>query len=222
VFNRIPQLVSSMPRGQVSASQSSRPQAMVARPFIQSWKLILETTFAIKEDCSKNDATWAIQELKHHSLKRLFKPVTSTTYERLVLSFYEKLKYDYNQSGVLFSSINDRDVEVTIGDIVAALKCHAEPPEAEEPWIVYPSMLTTKDNVLDMCEGQFVEKHKNAASKTKMPPQLWFMDIVLQMNVCPLGHKIQRRDMFLNALYSFYKGYWCSIPKIIWSQIHKF
>jgi hypothetical protein len=28
--------------------------------------------------------------------------------------------------------------------------------------------------------------------------------------------------MFLSALYAFYKGFWCSIPKIIWRQIYKF
>jgi hypothetical protein len=27
--------------------------------------------------------------------------------------------------------------------------------------------------------------------------------------------------MFLNALYSFHKGYWCSILEIIWRQIYK-
>jgi hypothetical protein len=30
-----------------------------------------------------------------------------------------------------------------------------------------------------------------------------------------LGHKTQIQDLFLTALYSFYKGYWCSIPEII-------
>jgi hypothetical protein len=144
---------------------------MVAKPPFQTWKLILETSFAIEEDFSKNDTTkWAIQEMKRHGLKRLFKPVASTTYERLVRSVYENLKYDCNLSGILFSSIDDRDVEVTIADIAVALKCHAEPPEAEKPWIVYPSMLTTEDIVSDMCEGQFADKHKNAASKVKMPP----------------------------------------------------
>ena len=76
-------------------------------------------------------------------------------------------------------------------------------------------MLTTEDIVSDMFQGQFADRHKNAASKVKMPPQLWFMDVILQKNMCPLGHKIQRWDLFLNALYSFYKGYWCSILDII-------
>jgi hypothetical protein len=83
-------------------------------------------------------------------------------------------------------------------------------------------MLTTEDIVSDMCQGQFVDRHQNAASKAKLPPQLWFVDVVLQKNVCSLGHKTQRRDLFLSALYSFYKCYWCSILDIIWWQIHKF
>jgi hypothetical protein len=28
--------------------------------------------------------------------------------------------------------------------------------------------------------------------------------------------------MFLSALYVFHKGFWCSIPEIIWRQIYKF
>jgi hypothetical protein len=54
---------------------------MVAKPHFESRKLILETTFAIKEDISKNDATsWTVQELKRRGLKRLFKPIASTAY----------------------------------------------------------------------------------------------------------------------------------------------
>jgi hypothetical protein len=134
MFNKISHSVSSMPRGQVSTSRSSGTQAMVAKPSIQSRKLILETTFAIKEDFSKDDATkWAVQELKHRGLKRLFKLIASTTYERLVQSFYENLKYNCNRPDVLVSSIDDRDIEVTIADIAAVLKSHHEPPEADEP-----------------------------------------------------------------------------------------
>jgi hypothetical protein len=113
-------------------------------------------------------------------------------------------------------------VEVTIADIAAVLKCSHEPLESDVPWIDCPSMLTIEDIVSNMCEGQYAYKHPNAASKAKIPPNLWFIDVVLYRNVCPLERKTQRRDMFLGALYSFHKGFWCSIPEIIWRQIHKF
>jgi hypothetical protein len=62
VLDNSPQRISSMPRGQASSSRSSRTHAMVARPPIESRKLILETTFAIKDNFSKNEATkWAVQ-----------------------------------------------------------------------------------------------------------------------------------------------------------------
>jgi hypothetical protein len=61
---------------------------MVARRPIENRKLLLENTFAIKEEFSNNEATsWAVQELKNWGLKRLFKPVASTAYERLVREF---------------------------------------------------------------------------------------------------------------------------------------
>jgi hypothetical protein len=45
----------------------------------------LENIFAIKEEFSNNEATsWAVQELKNRGLKRLFKPIASTAYGRLV------------------------------------------------------------------------------------------------------------------------------------------
>jgi hypothetical protein len=89
------------------------------------------------------------------------------------------LKYNYNWP----------DVEVTITDIAAVLKYHHEPSEVDEPWIDCPSMLTIEDIVSNMCEGQYADRDKNAASKAKIPPMLWFVDVVLQKNVCPLGHK---------------------------------
>jgi hypothetical protein len=212
-----------MPRGRASSSRSSETHAIVARPPIESRKLILETSFAIKDEFSKNEAIeWAVQELKHRGLKRLFKPVASITYEHLVRTFYEHLRYDYSRPDVLVSSIDDRDVEVTIADVAAALKSSYEPPDSDIPWIDCPSMLTIEDIVSNMCEGQYADRHRNAASKAKIPLKLWFVDVVLYRNVCPLGHKTQRRDMFLSALYAFHRGFWCSIPKIIWRQIYKF
>jgi hypothetical protein len=100
---------------------------MVARRPIESRKLLLENTFAIKEEFSNNEATsWAIQELKNRGLKRLFKPVASTTYERLVRKFYDNLRCECDQPDVLFSSIDGREVQVTIADIAAVLKCSHE------------------------------------------------------------------------------------------------
>ena len=88
---------------------------------------MLETSFAIKEDFTNFEATsWVVEELKHRGLKWLFKLVTSTAYERLVQLFNENLIYDCNWLEVLSSSIDDRDVEVTIVDIAEALKCHTE------------------------------------------------------------------------------------------------
>jgi hypothetical protein len=115
-------------------------------PPIESQKLILEMSFAIKDEFSKNDATeWAVQELKNRGFKRLIKPVASTAYERLVRAFYEHLRYDCNRPDILISSIDNRDVEVTIANIVAVLKCSHEPPESHVPWIDCPSMLTLED-----------------------------------------------------------------------------
>jgi hypothetical protein len=82
-------------------------------------------------------------------------------------------------------------------------------------------MLTAKEIVEDMCEGRYADQYRNATSKAKFPSQLWLVDFVLQQNVCPLGHKTQRRDFFLTTLYAFHNGYWCSIPEIIWRHPHK-
>jgi hypothetical protein len=120
---------------------------MVARLPIESQKLILENTFAIKEEFSNNEAiSWAVQELK-----RLFKPVASTIYERLVRAFYEHLSYDCDQSNVLVSSIDGREVEVTIADVVSILKSSHEPPKSDVPWLECPLMLAPSRTLFPTC-----------------------------------------------------------------------
>jgi hypothetical protein len=114
----------------------------------------------------------AVQELKRRGLKRLFKPVTSTAYERLLQTFYENLTYDCNRTDILSSSLDDRDIEVTVANIAATLKCNAECPEAKEQWIAYPSMLAIEEIIEDMCEGRYADQYRNATSKAKLPPQL--------------------------------------------------
>jgi hypothetical protein len=140
-----------MPRGRGSSSQSSGTHSIVARPPIDSRRLILENMFAIKEEFSNNEATsWAVQELKCQGLKRLFKLVTSTAYECLVRMFYEHLRYECSWPEILFSSIDGIDVEVTIADVAAILKCSHEPPKSDIPFIDCPSMLTIEDIVSNM------------------------------------------------------------------------
>jgi hypothetical protein len=125
---------------------------------MESRKLLLENTFAIQEVFSKNETiSWAVEELKHRGLKRLFKPIASTAYERLVREFYTHLRIDGDQPDTLFFSIDGREVEVTIGDVAVVLKCSHEPPESDIPWIECPSMLTLEDIVSDMYEGQYAD-----------------------------------------------------------------
>jgi hypothetical protein len=78
--------------------------------------------------------------------------------------------YDCNWPDILSSSIDDRDIEVTVADIAVALKCNAECPKAEEQWIACPSMLATEEIIEDMCEGCYADQYRNAASKAKLPP----------------------------------------------------
>jgi hypothetical protein len=216
VLYKTPQRTSRMPRGQGSTSRSSRTRAMVARLPIESQKLILKNIFAIKEEFSNNEATsWAVHKLKNRGLKRLFKPVASTAYERLVKAFYEHLSYDCDQPNVLVSSTDGREMEVAIADVAVILKYNPQPPDSDVPWLECPPMLTLEDIVPNMCEGQYADSHRNATNKTKIPRNLLFIDMVLYKNVCPLGHKTQKRDMFLSALYAFHRGFWCSIPEII-------
>jgi hypothetical protein len=51
----------------------------------------------------------------------------------LVREFYKHLRIDYDQPDILFSSIDGREVEVTIADVVAILKFSHEPPESDVP-----------------------------------------------------------------------------------------
>jgi hypothetical protein len=139
VFDESPQRTSIMPRGRGSSSRSSGSHASVARPSMESRKLLLENTFAIKEVFSNNEATsWAVEELKRRGFKRLFKPVAFTAYERLVRKFYTHLRIDGDQPDSLFSSIDGREVEVTIGDIAAVLKCSHERLSRTSPGLSAP------------------------------------------------------------------------------------
>jgi hypothetical protein len=48
-------------------------------------------------------------------------------------------------------------------------------------------MLTLEDIVSDMCEGQYADDRRNAASKTKIPRNLLFIDMVLVPKCVSIG-----------------------------------
>jgi hypothetical protein len=155
-------------------------------------------------------------------LKKLFKPVTSTAYTRLVVQFYSNLSKDCNKPGTLSSTVQGKQVDVTTSDIAAALHCNDEHPSADAQLDEQPEPFYVSEIIEDMCVGQYADEKWNAGSRAKLPQQLLLVDYILQRNVCPLGYKLQRRDQFLQALYAFHKGHWYSIPSIIWYQLHKF
>jgi hypothetical protein len=113
-------------------------------------------------------------------------------------------------------------LDVTTSDIAAALHCNDEHPPADAQLDDQPDTLYVSEIIEDMCAGQYADEKRNAGSRSKLPQPLLLVDYVLYQNVCPLGHKSQRRDQFLQALYAFHKGHWYSIPSIIWNQIQKF
>jgi hypothetical protein len=113
-------------------------------------------------------------------------------------------------------------VEVTTSDIAAALHCNDEHPPADVQLDEQPESFYVSEIIDNMCAGQYADDKRNADSQSKLPPQLWLVDSIMQRNVCPLGNKSQRCDQFLQALYAFHKGHWYSIPSIIWNQLYKF
>jgi hypothetical protein len=123
---------------------------------------------------------------------------------------------------VLFSNVKGKPVEVTTTDIAATLKCNDDHPLVEAQMDAQPEPFYISQIIDDMCGGQYADNKNNAGSRSKLPPQLWLVDSILYRDVCPLGHKTQRRDPFIQALYAFYKGHWYSIPSIIWDQMNKF
>jgi hypothetical protein len=118
-----------MPRTTPSTSQDSSSQATSSRPTFEQWEILFETEFDVSGDFKHFKATqWAVQEFKCRGLKKLFKPVTSIAYIKLIIQFYENLSTDCNRWGVLFSMVQGKRVKVTTSDIADALKCNDEHP----------------------------------------------------------------------------------------------
>jgi hypothetical protein len=162
-------------------SQASSSHAQSSHPTFEQWEIIFETEFDINGNFKNFEATqWAIQEFKHRGLKKLFKPVTSTAYTRLVVQFYSNLSRDCNRPSTLFSIVQGKQVEVTTSDIATALHCNDEHPPADAQLDKQPESFYVSEIIEDMCARQYADEKWNAGSRSKLPQQLLFMDSILQ------------------------------------------
>jgi hypothetical protein len=187
-----------MPRTTQSTSQASSFYAQSSHPTIEQREILFETEFDVNGDFKNFEATqWAIQEFRRRGLKKLFKPVTSMAYTRLVIQFYSNLSRDCSKSGTLSFIFKGKQLDVTTSDITAALHCNDVHPPADAQLDDQPDTLNVSEIIEDMCAGQYANEKQNAGSRSKLPQPLLLVDYVLYRNVCPLGHKSQRRDQFL-------------------------
>jgi hypothetical protein len=162
-----------MPRTTASIPQASSSRAQSSQPTCEQREILYETTFDVNRDFKNFEATqWVIQEFTRRGLKKLFKPVTSTAYTKLVVQFYSNLYTDCNRRGVLFSNIKGKPVEVTTADIAAALKCNDEHPPVEAQMDAQQEPFYISQIIDDMCGGQYADNKNNAGSRSKLPPQL--------------------------------------------------
>jgi hypothetical protein len=129
-------------------------------------EIIFETKFDINGDFKNFEATkWVVQEFTRRGLKKLFKPVTSTAYTKLVAQFYSNLYIDCNRRGVLFSNIKGKPVEVTTTDIAAALKCNDDHLPVEAQMDAQPESFYISQIIADMCDGQYADNKNNAVEE---------------------------------------------------------
>jgi hypothetical protein len=174
-----------MPRTTPSTSQASSSRAQSSHPTFEQREIIFETEFDINGDFKNFEATqWAIQEIKRHGLKKLCKP---TAYTGLVVQFYSNLFTNCNHQGVMFSTVQGKRVEVTIVDIAASLHVNDEHPPADAQLDEQSESFYVSEIIEDICAGQYADEKRNAGSQSKLPPQLWLVDSILQRNVFPLG-----------------------------------
>jgi hypothetical protein len=159
-----------MPRTTPSTSQASSSRAQSSHPTCEQREILFETEFNINGDFKNFEATqWAIQEFKRRGLKKLFKPVTSMAYTRLVIQFYSNFSRDCNRLGTLFSTVQGKQVEVTTSDIAAALHCNDEHLPADAQLDEQPKSFYVFEIIEDMCAGQYADEKRNASSQSKLP-----------------------------------------------------
>ncbi|THG15087.1 hypothetical protein TEA_014004 [Camellia sinensis var. sinensis] len=70
--------------------------------------------------------------------------------------------------------------------------------------------------VNDMCKGHFGSDHQSTC-RVHLPPQMWLIDSIFHLS----GHKDECQGHYLKAFYKIEKGYWVSVPDLIWAEMDK-
>ncbi|XP_059429142.1 uncharacterized protein LOC132162951 [Corylus avellana] len=96
--------------------------------------------------------------------------VVTKVFPHGALEIHSPEKNQTLKPGVMSSSVQGMDIEVTSTNIATALKYNNEHPPEEEQFEEKSPMLTVAEIIGDMCEGHFVDGHNNVGSRTKMPP----------------------------------------------------
>jgi hypothetical protein len=134
--------------------------------------------FMIKEEFKHLAATrWVVREFKRWSLTSLFHPAIDMAYQCHVRLFYQNLSFDCEWLGVLCTSLDGVDIEVTPSEIALALVCpHECPPELVKrdgtpQYDSPPSGLTMQAIVNDICGGRYTNERWNCMRKSKLPSE---------------------------------------------------
>jgi hypothetical protein len=81
-------------------------------------------------------------------------------YTKLVVQFYAHLYTNCNRQGILFSTVQGKQVEVTTTDIAAALKCNDEHPSADAQLDEQSESFYISEIIEDICAGQYANDKK--------------------------------------------------------------
>lgn len=71
-----------------------------------------------------------------------------------------------------------------------------------------------------MCKGHF-GSDRQSTCRVHLPPQMWLIDSIFHFNVRLSGHKDESQGHYLKAFYKIEKGYWVSVPDLIWAEMDK-
>ena len=132
-------------------------------------------------------------------------------YPRVVLEFYHTMtSRGVSDQMQLRFSIDGRPGILRASDITAALGLPVVLANSTDyrQWPRPSPREMIRSLSRDTADGSILFRHK-------LPPQMLLTDHVLQSNLFPLNHYLQRRGAILEALYRISEGYWFNSAELV-------